>query len=266
MLTTISSGLVAALVVGALSIWIAPWAEQQQYKTRDQAKAESEFGILEPGRFHEIRGGHGVFYVEAMSSDNQRMINVFIYLEEDGKRDVFSAASGFQKLDLRTGSRFVVLENGYRYEELPEGQGYRLHTYKTSGVRIAKQEIVRSQWPRIARMTVDLLNSDDPEDISELQWRISMPLACLLLTMLAVLLSRTSPRQGRFAKLFVALLVLIVYYYLLIMARSWVEAEKISPQLGMWWVHVAALVLIGALLMRQFGRRWFMQQLKLGAA
>ena len=41
------------------------------------------------------------------------------------------------------------------------------------------------------------MQSDNPEDIAELQWRLSTPLSTLLLALLGVLLSRTTPRQGK---------------------------------------------------------------------
>jgi lipopolysaccharide export system permease protein len=68
-------------------------------------------------------------------------------------------------------------------------------------------------------------------------------------------LSRSSPREGRYARLGVGLLIYITYANLLSIARVWVEREQVPEWLGMWWVH-AALGLFGLILLaRESG--WF---------
>ena len=91
---------------------------------------------------------------------------------------------------------------------------------------------------------------------AELQWRIAMPLATVLLAALAVPLSRTGPRQGRFAKLFVAVVIYALYMNFLAVARSWVEHGVIPPALGLWWVHGLLLAVIVVLMTWQAGKRW----------
>ena len=75
----------------------------------------------------------------------------------------------------------------------------------------------------------------------------------LLLAVLGVLLARTTPRQGRYAKLFMAILVYIIYMNLMTVARAWVEHSVAPPGLGMWWVHGVVLAVIAVLLGRQMG-------------
>lgn len=72
---------------------------------------------------------------------------------------------------------------------------------------------------------------------AELEWRLSMPLSVIILGLLGVPLSRVNPRQGRFARLVPAVLIYIIYVNMLFVSRSWLEHGKISPWLGLWWVH-----------------------------
>jgi lipopolysaccharide export system permease protein len=60
-------------------------------------------------------------------------------------------------------------------------------------------------------------------------------------------LSRSSPREGRYARLGIGLLIYIVYANMMSIAGAWVQRGVISEWLGMWWVHGAVLLL--ALLM-----------------
>jgi lipopolysaccharide export system permease protein len=78
-----------------------------------------------------------------------------------------------------------------------------------------------------------------------------MPITTLLLAMLGVLISRTSPRQGRFAKLFIAILIYVIYSNVISIARSWIEQNEVSVEIGIWWVHLVFLLIIALLLYSQ---------------
>jgi lipopolysaccharide export system permease protein len=56
-------------------------------------------------------------------------------------------------------------------------------------------------------------------------------------------LSRLRPRQGRYARVGVAIVVYFVYSILLSATKVWVEKGDLAPAVGVWWVHAAALTL-----------------------
>ena len=80
-----------------------------------------------------------------------------------------------------------------------------------------------------------------------------MPISALLLGVLAVLVSRTSPREGRYARLFGAILIYIIYNNLMGVAQNGLQRGTISPALGMWWVHALLAVVIAGLAAHQYG-------------
>jgi lipopolysaccharide export system permease protein len=116
------------------------------------------------------------------------------------------------------------------------------------------------------RRTSALFGDDDPKTIAELQWRLSMPLSVLLLSLLAVPLAHTSPRAGRYSRIAVAILIYIPYANLLVLARKWVAAGSVPAWLGLWWVHVLVLLLAFLLIAQRQGWRWTGQQLRGKAA
>ena len=69
----------------------------------------------------------------------------------------------------------------------------------------------------------------------------------IIATLLAVPLSKTNPRQGRYLKMLPAILVYVFYLSFLINARSSVIKGKLDPELGLWVVHIPFLLI--ALLM-----------------
>ena len=62
----------------------------------------------------------------------------------------------------------------------------------------------------------------------------------LVLMVLAVPIARLRPRQGRFARVGIAVLAYFLYSNLLAAARVWIEKDAPGGQLGLWWVHLRA--------------------------
>jgi lipopolysaccharide export system permease protein len=100
---------------------------------------------------------------------------------------------------------------------------------------------------------VTLIGSDDAKDTAELHWRFGVILSAPIMALLAFPLSYTTPRQGRFGKLAVGILLYALYANLLITGKSMLEDEKIPSILGLWWVHLPFLILSLGLVWRRYG-------------
>ena len=100
-----------------------------------------------------------------------------------------------------------------------------------------------------AMPTPELLKGNDIQKRAELHWRIAMPVMCIVLTLIAVPLSRLRPREGRYARVVYAILIYIVYTYVMSAAKVWIARGTMPEWLGLWWVH--ALVGGAALLIFQ---------------
>ena len=246
---------VAALVAW-LSLVVSPWAVEQGMQLREQAEAQSELSNISAGQFHEIGAGQSVFYIESLSADKKLMNRVFVKNSTPNGDDLFAANHGYQYTDAQTGDSFIVLLDGRRYEGNPAGEHLRIHEYAKASVRMEPKEIHPRERNRNAQSTQALFQSDNIHDAAELQWRISMPISVLLLGVLAVLVSRTSPREGRYARLFGAILIYIIYNNLMGVAQNGLQRGTVSPALGMWWVHILLIVVIAGLAAHQYGWRY----------
>jgi lipopolysaccharide export system permease protein len=137
----------------------------------------------------------------------------------------------------------VTLFNGRRYEGVPGHNDFRVIEFREHGIPIATPaDVVASNDPD-TKPTRELLGSNAPSDIAQLQFRASTPLMALVLTLVAVPLSRLRPRQGRYARVGFAIVVYLVYSILLSAAKVWLEKGELSPLIGVWWIHLAALSL-----------------------
>jgi len=141
-----------------------------------------------------------------------------------------------------------VLVDGYRYEGRPGAANYRIAKFAEYGVRIELPGSGTVVDKRESTPTAVLLKSASLKDIAELQWRIMMPVSAVVLLILAVPLSRSSPRQGRYGKLVAAVLLFVIYYNLMGVAEVWLKEGVVPPAIGMWWVAILPLLLTFILL------------------
>lgn len=228
--------LVIALVVAGLSLYARPWAYQESYWLEAQAEAEFTLANLEAGRFYEGSQDDRVIFVERLDRRHNRMRQVFVQSEQGDRSRVIYAQQAYQPPAGPEGLEILVFLNGHLYELDRNGGQDRIVRFQELTLQLGERSIDQIGYKRKAAPTAQLAHSDHPKDIAEFQWRLSTPVAAVLLGLLGVPLSRTAPRQGRYAKLLVAVLVYAVYYNLSAMAKTWVEQGDVGRAPGIWWV------------------------------
>ena|SRR5579859_7116634 len=248
--------LVLAAGLAVLSLEVSPWAERMTRIVNSAGVHNAEVGSFESGRFKVDDNGKGALYAEHVSPDGKQLDKVFMQGPSGDLMAVIVADTGHRQEDpQRPASSTLVLDNGWRYEGLPGKADYRLVKYAEHGIQIEPPKPDSGLDSYDAYPTSELLKAHDLEAISTLHWRLSVPISVLLLTLLAVPLARTSPRQGRYGKLLIAIVVYLIFYNLVILARVWLQ-KGISPApIGMWWVDVLFLGVVAMLLLHQYGLR-----------
>lgn len=241
------------LMVAWISIEIGPKALIAVDRIGAEARREADLASIEPGRFTVFGPQSAVVYGESVTPDGL-MEKVFLQRRVDGDNiEVVIAERGEQVASDDPDVRMLVLYNGRRYEGIPGTSQFRVVEFAEHGIPYQLPSLNPPDPRPRARPVAQLLASNDLEEIAELQWRIGVPLSTLLLGFLAVPLSRTRPREGRYGRLAIGLLVFIIYLNMLNAAKAWIEQGTISPALGLWWVHGAVLLFAIALLGLQNG-------------
>ncbi|KAB7628339.1 LPS export ABC transporter permease LptF [Alkalilimnicola sp. S0819] len=243
-------------VVGLMALQLGPWADRAGEQLQLEAQQRVDVAGLRAGRFLQIQDLSGTFYLERFSADGSRMEDVFVQTRgEGGELVLIAAARGRQEIHPETRDRHLVLEDGYRYQGVPGSPQWRVVRFERHGVLIREAEVGEARLRHGGMPTEVLLASDAPRLRAELQRRLSAPLMVFVLALLAVPLSRSSPRDGRYGRLLAAVLVYAIYSNLLTVAQGWMEDGDLPVALGLWWVHglLAALGLI--LLWREYGLR-----------
>lgn len=257
---TVLIAFVVAGIVAWLSLLATPVGRASSEALFSKQKNRGVLQSLKSGEFYSLHGGKGVIYSEELGKDAV-MRDVFLALPGNEKRKaparvVVLAESGYSQPTREDGERYLVLENGYRIEGIPGHADFIITSFEQYGQRLARQASAKGLREKAATLTTEKLwSSKDPVHRAELLWRLSVPLLVLVVTLIAVPLSRTNQRQGRFVKIFPAVILYILYLVILNMARRAIEEELPLALLRFWSVHLLFLGIAGLLIVWNGGWR-----------
>lgn len=226
-----------ALLVGGLSLYARPWAYAQIYAAEAESRQEFDLGKVEAGRFYKLTDDL-VFFADKL--DHKRKLAEQVYIWEfnpQGGRTVTFAEQAQQRDGGPGEPRSIVFMDGTHAILEAENQRVRRISFGKNVLRLP-QRSPKPKYRRKAASTVQLAGADSPPEIAEYQWRYATGPLTILLALLAIPLSRSSPRSSRYAKATVAIVLFFIYYNLSLIAKTWVEKQLIPPTPGVWWVNL----------------------------
>ncbi|OWY40182.1 LPS export ABC transporter permease LptF [Xenophilus sp. AP218F] len=236
-----------SVLVAIVTLWVGPWADQRSQDYAEIIKRREEISAIAPGVFKESSSSSKVYFIEGYSALGGNASNIFMQDMTDGKVSTIFAKRGYisTKPD---GERVVVLEDGKRYVGEPGQANYQVAIFERYTANLGESQ--HAMTPASNRQSIPtsvLLSQNLPDFRAELAWRLSMPLSCLILALLALPLSYYNPRSGHTYNLLFALLAFFIYQNGLTVTRNWVSQDKV----GVWavlLVHGLMLALALALL------------------
>jgi len=238
------SGSVVIIVglVAALAWVLTPLSQRVLLDFVTQQRAQSEFETVNPGVFHTYDYGRRVTYSQDISADRRVLYDVFISQRlETGATVNIWAQSATQAVDERSGSRFLILNDGRRYEFSIDSMDVRSMAFKQLSQRLETVDKRRARLDVEAAPMQSL--GSDPLSRAEWHWRVALPLFTLIGAVLAVGISRVQPRQGRFARVLPGMLVMLVYYLALVVNQNALREEDVPADVGLWGVHLSFAIL-----------------------
>lgn len=238
--------LLLAVAVSGLSLYARPWAYGKTYTLESRGENEFDMAKVEAGRFYEL-GENLVFFAEGMTPDRSQARNVWIWEFGTGRRKITSAHSASQINGPGQGRKTLVFRDGY-HSILDLGKNTeKLFSFRQNVLQLEPNRDRPDKYRRKAASTAHLARSTNPADVAELQWRISTGISTVLMSLLAIPLSRVSPRRSKYGKVVAAIVLFFLFYNLSLIAKTWVEKEVVGAVPGIWWVsclHVALVLLL----------------------
>lgn len=180
-----------------------------------------------------------------MAGDLSKVQNVFINTIKDGRSSVIVAKEGRISIDER-GDRFLVMNQGRRYDGLPTDANFQMMQFENYAVLVTAQSKAAESRKNAKALSVQELIADPiPINRGELLWRIGLPSMGLVLMLMAIPLGFVNPRVGRSANLIGALVLAVLYLSLIKIIEANVVQQKITFGMSWWPLHLIGLAVVG---------------------
>ncbi len=243
------------VLVAVLALQLSPWASRQIVESKMRFERRDDVSRVAPGRFIESSGADRVFFVESVDVAGAQVKNVFVSHRSQGREGVIVAAQGV--IEVRPdGERYLVLQQGRRYEGRPGEAEYRMFEFERYAIRLdTKPEAPLAELAARAKSSDELWRQPTPWNLGELMWRVGLPIVAVMVTLLAIPLGYTNPRVGRSFNLILAVLAFLLYNNALSIVQSSVQRGRMPFSVGVWLAHAVAALLIALL----FARRVYWQ-------
>ncbi len=252
-LTVLTVAIPVGIVSGMLSSYVRPWAYAESYILDARAEAELNTNRFQAGRFHGSERTGRIVYVRSKGDVDKQMRDIFHYINKPDGSEIVIAKQGLQIQPSESEQRpHIKLSEGMIYQLTSAASIDDVIQFKNMTYFIDSDYTLN--YRRKAATTRTLWESDQPRDIAELQWRISRPLATILLALIAITFIRSTPRQDKTDRTYlIAALVFAAYYNFTGLAKTWVEQGVVGSIPGVWWLYLVMLIALGiyALLSRQ---------------
>ena len=241
-------GLPIAAAVAVLSLLVVPWAHRKSDEFTERFEKREDLQRVAPGQFRESAATNRVFFVESSSGQGATVVqNVFVNTVENGVATTVVAKQGQIEPDGK-GGQYLVLRNGRRYLGVPGKADFQAMEFDRYRMRVSSSVPVMGDV-KVEGVSTAALAAMPPNRYAdaELQYRITAPIMCVVLLLLAIPLGFVNPRAGASANLILALLIFFTYLMLTKVAEASVKNARLSLALGWWPLHVLVLLAVVAL-------------------
>ena len=251
---------VLVLLTAVVSLWLGPWAA----RTSDAMVAAANRSViaagLDAGRFTELPGKGGIIFVDTLSQDGTRLGRSFVATQrgsKDGHQHLklVTASNGQLYQESNGANRFISFRSGWQYDIPLGADNWRVMQYQGNDSALSAVTSDDQEDPAESMTTLQLLHAANPSALAELAWRTNAPALTLVMLMLALPLSRQSPREPRYGRLMLAMLSFYLYYLLLALGRAQIGKGHWHHETPLWALHALMLAFAGWLWWKQYAPR-----------
>ena len=254
------------VIIALLALFVWPWSNRESTLISQRFQQRDDVSMVTAGQFKESAKADRVFFIEELDPDKSEVKNIFAADSKNGRLSIAVASTGFIQ-NSEGGEKSIVLNNGRRYEGLPNQPDFRILEFNEYTTKIRNKEALAPPPRDREKSVTELLSTADPAQINanraELLWRIGLPLMALGLVLIAIPLAYVNPRLGNYTAMFYAILIYLIYSNLLNLSQNFVSQGKINVYMGIWPIHVIALLAATILIRNRINPslKWWRRQL-----
>tara|TARA_B100000795_G_scaffold258207_1_gene232106 strand:+ start:519 stop:1706 length:1188 start_codon:yes stop_codon:yes gene_type:complete len=238
-----------------LTMYFIPLAKYEKNILEEKTQNSSEFSFITEGEFEEFKDGEIVFFASNPKSTNNQLDNpseqdmqeIFIYAFNNGDPQIILASDAKKYINPENKGTYLLLRNGARYQGITGKKNKIILNFESYNLEIISGEVkdsLNSLTEIEATKSIDLLAIGSNQAYAELQWRISQPISILLLTLIGILLGKTSPRNNKGLNILVGVGIFILYNQLLLFIKGSIANGLINPFIALIVPHLLILIFI----------------------
>jgi len=247
--TVFAVSVFTALAIALVTLYVEPEAETRVYEIRNRSENEAEIAGVRPGVFRALQGD-SVFYAKRLSDSEQFLEEAFVETMRGDAPAVSRSERAYVDVDARSGERVAVFESGTNYAGEPGRPDFTITEFERHTVVLERKAVVSPRLHENYRPTLELIGLPTPRNRAELHWRVALPIAALVMPLIAFAIAVRTPPQDWHLNLVVSMALYFLYKNLLGLGRSWLKDESVPAFIGLWWVH--AIMLAPALVFLYF--------------
>lgn len=229
-------------LIAAVALFVGPWANRQAAEYRVRFEQREDVSQVAAGQFRESAAANRVFFVESISEDQAQVRNVFV-TQRTGNALTVVASTGGRIMSEPGGDRYLVLEEGRRWDGDWGGAAFRLMEFERYGVMLQPKSSRLTDESARVKTTWALISQPSAAHQGELVWRMGLPISGVIVALLAIPLAFVNPRVGQSINLVIAVLIYVVYNNLTGIMQAWVSQGRLSFPVGLVATHAVVLAI-----------------------
>lgn len=263
---------IGCLMTGIIAIYGIPWGKASLRNLIFEAAASHvEIGIKERTFNDHFKGV--MLYVNKVDLKHRKLIDIFIE-DRRHKQTVITIVAPEGRLYSDPEKAFhIKLFNGMINQVNIRDQAVNTIHFDVYDMKLDVQKVLGSRKPGVKdedemslSELLDAIKSASEKDdryylmLMEFHQKFSIPLACLVLGLLAVPLGVESKNVHKSVGLSLGLIFFLMYYFLLATGRVFGESGIYPPMLGMWVPNIVLGIIAVFFLVRTANERYLMRE------
>lgn len=239
----LSFALPIVILIGLLSLMLSPLANEQNIRYQESIKQSSDVSRVSPGLFRESRRDKRVLFAESIDEESKIVRNIFIHSVENDELRLITADRATIETS-ETGQQFVSLQEGQSYYGTPGNSTFSVMNFERYLVAFGLNLSADQDLPTKAKSTLQLIQEPTGKHLSELLWRINIPIVALGLALMAIPLSHYNPRTTQSMNWLFAVITFLAYTNFLSLGRTLVAQDRLSFWAAMLMIHGLAFLMV----------------------
>jgi lipopolysaccharide export system permease protein len=234
-----------ALAIAFISVYLAPAAQRIAIDQAELANRQVAIAGLDPGSFVQLKASGAVIFAGELDT-NKSFKDVLIVRElGENQLQIVRAKSGMVSSEKKNAPTLLRLREGQRTDLVLGKNSIERAAFKTADLVLPDNLQQNRGYTLEDLPALELLGQRNGR--AELQARLSGPIMLILLMLMAPALARSAPRQVRYDRIVIGVLLYLVYSQAIELAKKAMILGKTPEWIGVWWVHavfVLALLVV----------------------